>query len=413
MTTRRTVVQGLAGIGLGAGLGERLIGVAAAGVPPPPAETGLTGAVAGSAEWVTLPGKVPLIKRTFRPPNLETPLEYFRDPITPNKAFFVRYHHANIPQVDPATWALKVGGPAAGQALTFSLAQLRQQFEMVEVTALCLCSGNRRGLFTPHVTGVQWGSGAMGNARWRGVRLTDVLEKAGMRSDTVEVAFDGADAPIMPGAPDFQKSLPLSKALDGNTLIALEMNGERLPPLHGAPARLIVPGWTATYWVKHLTSIELRNTPFDNFWVKTAYRLPTGKFPDMDRFVSQETAVNTPITGIAVNSLITAPATATTVVRRGAVEVRGVAWDGGHGLARVEISLDHGGTWRAAQLGTDLGRYSLRPWSFRVAAPRQPGPLSVRVKATSRNGATQPLEAVANPAGYHHNQIQMLDLMIV
>ena len=325
----------------------------------------------------------------------------------------MRYHHANIPVVDPATWTLKVGGPAAGQELTFSLAQLRQQFEMVEVTALCLCSGNRRGLFTPHVPGVQWGSGAMGNARWRGVRLKDVLEKAGVHADTVEVAFDGADSPVMPSAPDFQKSLPLSKAMDGNSLIALEMNGEPLPALNGAPARLVIPGWTATYWIKHLTSIELRNTPFDNFWMKTGYRLPTGRFPDMERFVSQETAANTPITGIAVNSLITGPAAATEVVRRGPVNVHGVAWDGGQGLARVEISLDKGTTWRAAQLGTDLGPYSLRPWSLKLLAPKQLGPLSMWVRATSTNGATQPLDAIPNPSGYHHNRIQVLELVVI
>jgi DMSO/TMAO reductase YedYZ molybdopterin-dependent catalytic subunit len=413
MTSRRTVLQGLTGIGLGAGLAESLLSMAAAAGVQPPAETGLTGAVAASAEWVTLPGKVPLIKRTFRPPNLETPLEYFREPITPNKAFFVRYHHANIPQVDPATWTLTVAGPAAGQALTFSLAQLRQQFEMVEVTALCLCSGNRRGLFEPHVPGVQWGSGAMGNARWRGVRLKDVLEKAGVRPDAIEVAFDGGDGPVMPTGPDYQKSLPLTKALDGNALIALEMNGESLPPLHGAPARLIVPGWTATYWVKHLTSIELRNTPFDNFWVKTAYRIPTGKFADTEGFVSQETAANTPITRIAVNSLITAPAAASEVVRGGPVKVRGVAWDGGQGLARVEISLDRGGTWREAKMGASLGPYSLRPWSLTLLAPKQRGPLSVWARATSSNGATQPLDAIPNPSGYHHNRVQVLDLVVI
>ena len=413
MTTRRSVVHGLAGIGLGAGLADGLFVAATAAVPLPPAEAGLTRSVAASAEWVTLPGKVPLIKRTFRPPNLETPLEYFRDPITPNKAFFVRYHHASIPPLDPASWSLKVGGPAAGQAVTFSLAQLRMQFEMVEVTALCLCSGNRRGLFNPHVPGVQWGSGAMGNARWRGVRLKDVLGKVGVNTSAVEVAFDGADGPAMPSGPDYQKSLPLSKALDPNTVIALEMNGESLPPLHGAPARLIVPGWTATYWIKHLTAIELRTTPFDNFWIKTGYRIPLGKFTDTESFATQETAANAPITRIAVNSLITAPESASQVVRGGSVDVRGMAWDGGQGLVRVEISLDQGGTWRAAELGTSLGPYSLRPWSLKLLAPKQRGPLSVWARATSSNGATQPLDAIPNPSGYHHNRIQVLDLVVI
>jgi DMSO/TMAO reductase YedYZ molybdopterin-dependent catalytic subunit len=409
MTSRRTVMKSLAGLAVTAALEKAAAG---SGGGLPPSEPGLAEGTARSAEWVTLPGKAPLIKRTFRPPNLETPLSYFHEPITPNKAFFVRYHHANIPAVDPASWSLQVGGPAAGQTMTFTLAQLRSQFEMAEVTALCLCSGNRRGLFSPHVGGVQWGSGAMGNARWRGVRLGDVLRKAGIRPDAVEVAFDGHDSPVMPGGPDYQKSLPAAKALDKNTLIALEMNGERMPRLHGAPARLVVPGWTATYWIKHLSSIEIRNTPFDNFWVKTGYRIPTGAFAGLEKFASQETSANTPITEIAVNSLITAPAPAEPLARGAMTDVRGMAWDGGHGLERVECSLDRGATWTPAQLGTNLGPFSLRPWSFAFAVPKQPGRLSVWVKATSKNGTTQPLEPVANPSGYHNNRIQVVELVV-
>jgi hypothetical protein len=216
----------------------------------------------------------------------------------------------------------------------------------------------------------------------------------------------------MPGGPDYQKSLPAAKALDTNTLIALEMNSQPLPPLHGAPARLVVPGWTATYWIKHLTSIEVRNTPFDNFWVKTGYRIPTGAFSGLEKFVSQETPANTPITEIAVNSLITAPASDAILARGARTEVRGMAWDGGHGLKRVEVSLDRGTTWNTAQLGADLGPFSLRPWSFTISAPKQTGRVNVWVRATSRNGTTQPPEPVANPSGYHHNRIQVLDLGI-
>ena len=408
MTDRRKLLQNLASVGACLTLGEQAFGAVS-----PAAEPGLTDATVSSAEWVSVRGKLPLIKRTFRPPNLETPLAYFRNPITPNNAFFVRYHHANIPVVDPGTWSLRIAGPAAERSVKFTLAQLRQQFEMVDVTALCLCSGNRRGLFSPHVVGVQWGSGAMGNARWRGVRLKDVLQKVGLRSDALEVAFDGADGPVMPSAPDFQKSLPVSRALDPDTLIAFEMNGERLPELHGAPARLIVPGWTATYWVKHLISIEIRNAPFDNFWMKTAYRLPLGKFPGMGTFVSQDTATSSPITQIAVNSLITAPTSLTALRRGSSARVQGLAWDSGAGLQRVEVSLDRGGSWSQAQLARDLGRYSLRAWTFTLTAPHHSGPLTVWAKATSRDGSTQPLAAVPNPSGYHHNQIQTLDLVVL
>jgi DMSO/TMAO reductase YedYZ molybdopterin-dependent catalytic subunit len=408
VSTRRSVIKSIAAVGLGAATADLWAAARAAGIV---AEPGLPPGAISSAEWLELPGKLPLIKRTFRPPNLETPLEYFREPITPNRAFFVRYHHALIPEVDALSWRLQIGGPGARQPLALSLEQLRQQFEIIEIAALCLCSGNRRGLYNPHVPGLQWGSGAMGTARWRGVRLKDVLASAGLAAESVEVAFEGADGGVLPAAPDYQKSLPIAKAVDANTLIAFEMNGEPLPHWHGAPARLVVPGWTATYWLKHLTAIEVRTTPFDNFWMKTGYRIPLGKFAQLERFTSQDTSTNTPITEIAINSLITGPAPQSRVRRGGSIELSGLAWDGGYGLAAVESSTDAGASWRTARLGTDLGRFAPRPWMVAVQAPAVAGPFTVWVRATSRSGLTQPAEAVPNPAGYHHNPIQTLTLV--
>ena len=158
--------------------------------------------------------------------------------------------------------------------------------------------------------GIQWGYGAMGNARWRGVRLKDVLDKSGVKQDAVEVGFDGADPGIVDKTPDFIKSLPISRALDENTLLAWDMNGEPLPHWNGFPLRLVVPGWTGTYWVKLLTSIDVRSLPFGGFWMSSAYRLPKGKFALVDGFASQATEANTPITELVVNSLITNLATA-------------------------------------------------------------------------------------------------------
>ena len=415
MTSRRSVMQGLTGLGVVAALGEAGFGddaLAAAAAARPAAEPGLSEAAASGAEWIQVPGKVALIKRTYRPPNYETPLEYFRTPITPNKAFFVRYHHARLPSIRPRDWSLRIAGPAAERSVSLNLAQLRKDFASHELTALCLCAGNRRGLFSAHVIGVQWGSGAMGNAHWRGVRLHDVLDRAGVHSDAIEVAFAGDDEPMLPESPDYQKSLPISKALHPDTMIAYEMNGEALPALHGSPARLIVPGWTATYWIKHLSSIEIRTTPFENFWIKTGYRVPAGKFPWMERFATQETTATTPITQIAVNSLITSPAQNAQFPRTRPVTLTGQCWDSGSGIERLEISFNEGGHWEAARLGADLGGYSLRPWSYTVAPGRPAGPLSVRVRASSRAGLTQPLEATPNPSGYHHNAIQKLNLVL-
>src|SRR5258706_7986417 len=320
-------------------------------------------AKSGGEELLALPGKRPLIKRTFRPPNYETPLVDLRRPFTANDAFFVRYHLADIPVLDPRQWHLRVGGTSAARALELSLADLKAHYEHVSVAAVNQCAGNRRGLFTPRVPGVQWGNGAMGNALWRGVRLRDVLQRAGVAPGALEVVFDGADTPVLPATPDFLKSLPIERALDENTLIALEMNGQPLPHWNGAPARLIVPGWVATYWVKHLTSIRIEPQAFDGFWMKTAYRVPTGAFPG-SRFTSQESAETTPVTELMVNSLITSHVSGARLPRGERVELAGEAWDSGAGIEGVEVSADRGQSWRDATLQRDLGRFAWREFRF-------------------------------------------------
>jgi DMSO/TMAO reductase YedYZ molybdopterin-dependent catalytic subunit len=355
---------------------------------------------------VALPGKKPLIKRSFRPPNFETPLADLRGPFTANDAFFVRYHLAVIPEVEPRSWRLQVGGASSTRPLELSLEDLKRGFERVSLAAVNQCSGNRRGLFIPRVPGVQWGDGAMGHALWGGVRLRDVLRKCGLRPDALEVVLDGADGAVLPQTPDFQKSLPIDRALDENTLIAFEMNGRPLPHFNGAPARLIVPGWTGTYWVKHLTSIRVQSEPFGGFWMKSAYRIPTGAFPGV-RFASQETPETTPITQILVNSLVTSPAPDARLVRNRPADLTGWAWDGGTGISAVEVSADAGVTWRPARLGKDLGRFAWRGFSLPLDTSRS-GALALSVRATSRAGERQPENLTVNPAGYHNNKILSL-----
>jgi len=357
-----------------------------------------------------LPGKLPLIRKTFRPPNFETPIQYFRTPITQNRAFFVRYHLAAIPEVAAKDWTLTVGGESAERELKLSLQQLKREFKPAQVTAVCQCSGNRRGLFEPHVPGVEWGVGAMGNALWRGVRLKDVLAKAGVKADALEVVFDGADHAPLEKTPDFVKSLPLEMAMDENTLIAFEMNGEPLPHWNGFPARLVVPGWTGTYWVKQLVSVKVVAKPEGNFWMSTAYRLPKGRFKTPS-FKSQVAAANEPITTMVVNSLITSLKTGQQLRVGQPLLVKGVAWDGGSGIAQVEVSTD-GATWHAAKLGKDLGRFSFREFSFSMPT-REPGSHVVMARATSRAGETQVNQLIHNPAGYHHNVIQRIYVEVV
>ena len=365
--------------------------------------TGSAWARAAGQMLEALPGKRALRRLTHRPPNYETPLEYFRSVLTPNDAFFVRYHHAVIPQIDAAEFRLEVGGVALERPLTLTLAQLRTEFPAVELVAVCQCSGNRRGLFEPPVAGLQWGHGAMGNARWRGVRLADVLARAGVRSSAVEIAFDAADAAPLEGTPDYIKSLPLSKALHPDTLLAYEMNGAPLPELNGHPLRLIVPGWTATYWIKHVIRIEALSGPASGFWMASAYRMPRAAFPLLERFPSQENGERAPVTEIAVNSLITH----TESLPGGRVQVQGIAWDAGHGIDRVEVSADGGRSWQRAALGEDLGRYSFRVWRFEWT-PGAAGSHEFWARASNRVGQTQVEQPIANPSGYQHNAFHRL-----
>ena len=358
-----------------------------------------------------LPGKVPLIKRSHRPPNFETPIEFLREPITRNDAFFVRYHLSNIPKVDAKAWRLAVGGDAAGKRVEYDLAALRREFAAVELVAVCQCSGNRRGMFAPHVQGVEWGVGAMGNARWKGIRLRDVLNKVGVGKDAIEVAFDGADGPAMAVTPDFIKSIPVDRALDENTLIAFEMNGQPLPHWNGFPARLVVPGWTGTYWVKHLTNVDVRKQPQGGFWMNPAYRIPAGKFPGVARFPTQETSANQPITDMVVNSLVTSIHDGQRVHPGQVVDVAGIAWDGGHGIRDVEVSTDGGRSWVLAERGRDLGKFSFRAFHHKFR-PREAGTAVVMVRAFNNHGDTQVSELIFNPAGYHHNVIPRIKLEV-
>jgi sulfite dehydrogenase len=365
---------------------------------------GLPAGARASATLETLPGKKPLIKLAYRPPNYESPLSVFKEVITPNDSFFVRWHLADIPEVDAAKWSLSVGGATP---LTLTLDQLKHDFPAVELVAVCQCSGNRRGLSDPHVAGVEWGYGAMGNARWKGARLKDILAKAGLPADTIEIELNGADKAVLDKTPDFVKSIPLYKAVDENTIVAYEMNGEPLPHFNGFPARLIVPGWTATYWMKAITNIRPLNKPEDGFWMKTAYRIPARLFPSTERFTTQEAAANTPITEIMVNSLITSHATGERI-KPGAVTIKGIAWDSGRGISDVDVSTDDGKTWMRATLGKDLGRFSFREWSFSATA--HAGKLVVLARATNASGQTQVAKALFNPAGYHHNVVHRIEL---
>jgi sulfite dehydrogenase (cytochrome) subunit A len=413
MVTRRSLLEkagtGALLAGASRAISQSLVGPAQANADALNLPMQLPEGARAEAVLHALPGKKPLIKLSYVPPNYETPINHLRTAITPNDVFFVRYHLADIPEVNADTWRLSVGGDGANGEIQFSLAELRQ-LPATEVAAVCQCSGNRRGLFEPHVPGVQWGYGAMGCARWKGARLKDVLDKAGLKKEALEIVLAGSDSGAVDKTPNFIKSIPVSKAIDDTTLVAYEMNGNPLPHWNGFPARIIVPGWTAAYWMKHVTSINVVTKPFDGFWMKSAYRIPLGKFPLMARFASQETAINTPITEMVVNSLLTSHADGASVKAGDRVTVSGLAWDAGYGIDAVELSIDGGNHWVAAPLGKDLGRFAFRAFSHSVAVPTK-GNYKVMARATNKIGQSQASALIANPAGYHHNVIQSLTLV--
>ena len=363
------------------------------------------------AGLATLPGKRPLIRLADRPPNYETQVQAFQDAITPNDQFFIRYHLAKIPdRAALQDWSLAIGGDAAGKPVTLTLDDLAA-LPQTEVVAVCQCSGNRRGLFQPHVPGVQWGYGAMGCATWRGPRLRDVLATAGVGPETTEVWLNGADGPVMQATPDFRKSLPLAKAMADETIIATRMNDAPLPLENGFPARVVVPGWTSTYWMKHITQIDLSSKPLANFWMQKAYRVPAGMFPVELPFATQNDPATWPITEIVVNAVIAEPVDGDHVTRSG-FTVRGVAWDRGHGIRRVEVSLDAGATWRNALLGRDFGPFAFRTFSFATGG-LMAGSCAVMARAGSNTGETQAATLKFNPAGYHNNVPQQAMVTVV
>jgi sulfite dehydrogenase len=358
----------------------------------------------GERRLVKFPQKRPLILLTQRPPQLETPFSVFREGVlTPNDAFFVRYHLQNIPRkIDGKTFRLDVKGMVK-TPLSLSLDELKAQFENVEVVAVNQCSGNSRGFFKPRVGGGQLAHGAMGNARWRGVRLKDVLNKAGLQEGARQVVCNGLDTAPFPQTPDFIKALEADHALDGEILLAWEMNGEPLPLLNGYPLRLVVPGYFGTYWIKHLHELTVVKDVFEGFFMAAGYRIPATPGGCIEPGTTPGSTV--PITQFTIRSFITSHETGASVARGKAVQLSGIAFDAGHGITDVTVSEDGGKTWRTAALGKDHGRYSFRPWTFDWT-PSRSGDVELRCRATNRLGQTQPLEPLWNPAGYMRNVVE-------
>jgi len=358
---------------------------------------------------VRFPGKVVMRVLNDRPPCLETPWEYYRHDLTPNEAFYVRWHLQFIPTtVDLRSWRLKVAGHVASP-LQLSMDELRSM-DASSVIAVNQCSGNSRGLFEPHMPGAQWGNGAMGNARWTGVPLKDLLRKAGLKAGALDVVFTGMDSGGYATVPDFAKSLSVDRARDEEILVAYEMNEQPLPMLNGFPVRLVVPGWYGTYWVKALSEITVLPQRFDGYWMNKAYRIPTT--PNGVELPDKLATQTVPISRMNVRSFFVAPESGARLAAGTTCFVEGIAFDGGAGIRQVEVSTDGDKTWREADLGPDLGRFSFRRWEFSWR-PERAGRHRLAVRATNRAGDTQPAVAGWNRSGYMRDVVEELSLEVV
>jgi len=330
------------------------------------------------------------------PLNAETPLELLTDYLTPNDLFFVRSHW--IPRMpDPKTWRLDVNGKQ------LSLADLRK-LPRAEATCVLMCAGNGRALHEPVLPGVQWRYGAVGNARWSGVRVRDVLARAGVGKGAKHLHLFGSDDP--PGkVPPFHRSIEMEKALD-DCILAFEMNGKPLPLQHGAPLRLVVPGWAGDHWMKWVVRMTSSDEPQKGFFMDTAYRWPLQPGAPGVSFKPEEMK---PVTELFVKSNIT---TAPKQTRKGVIaDIRGFAFSGAPDIARVEVSDDGGATWQRALLDNRHAPNAWRLWHLRWT-PKRTGRITLLARATDSRGAVQPRSATWNQSGYLYNAWHSVDVEV-
>jgi len=355
--------------------------------------------------------KRPLIIYSDRPPLLETPRDAFTRSITPNDEFFVRWHMPNIPtHIDMNTYYIHVHGDVKNR-LYLTVDMLKKDFEQVELTAVLQCGGNSRSAFNPITSGIQWGSGAMGCASFKGVRLKDVLAHAGLEDGATWISLNGDDKAVMKKIQSFKRSLKIDEISD-DTIIAYEMNGEELPFLNGYPVRLIIPGVYSDSWVKMLSDITVTKEYKECYYMDKAYRVP-------DNETESETPDNLasktkPLDQMNVKSYIGYPTSYSKIHLNIPFTIKGVAFDSGHGIKEVLISLDEGVSWQKSTLENELSPYAFRVFKYKVK-PLRKGKLTIMAKAINNRGEVQPFakDIQWNHGGYRFNGIDTLRVDIV
>ena len=365
---------------------------------------------------IAFPQKKPLKTISDRPPLLESPRDIYTQAITPNDQFFVRWHMPDIPTyIDLNEFRLQVKGTVQ-TPLSLSVDDLKSKFEPVEVTSVLQCGGNSRKYYAgsgPATHGVQWGHGAMGCAVWKGARLKDILNMAGVKGSSRYVGVNGLEKPAIDETPKFFREMEIDEALNGEIIVAYEMNGEDIPYLNGFPLKLIIPGHFSDSWVKMLSEITVFDQYQKSFFMDVAYTVPDN---DCECVISGSDFEykRKPIAQMKVKSVISYP-TPNSVIKKGShINISGIAFDQGKGIKEVMISLDGGKSWSSTQLQKDHGKYAYRPWSFSWE-PKTKGEYSIMVRAINRIGNIQPLPGDIgwNAGGYQYNAVDVVNVKIV
>jgi DMSO/TMAO reductase YedYZ molybdopterin-dependent catalytic subunit len=338
-----------------------------------------------------------------RPFNAETPAHLLDDEVTPAERLFVRNNGVPPAAVDPGAWRLSVTGEACLGPRTFSLEELKREFRQYTYRLQLECGGNGRAEFRPRVPGNQWTTGAIGCPEWTGVRLKDVLERVGVRGDAAYVAYRSADTHLSgDGSKDvISRGVPLSKALEEESLLALRMNGEPIPLVHGAPLRMVCGGWPGSVSGKWVNEILVRDRVHDGAkMLGSSYRVPCRPVAPGERVSDEGMCI---IQSMPVKSLITHPRSGSSAVVGRPMEVRGHAWAGDRSIAEVEVSVDFGATWQPAALARPANRLAWQRWRATVKLP-VPGYYEIWARAIDSAGVSQPMLVPGwNPKGYLNN----------
>ncbi|CAH0184675.1 sulfite oxidase [Roseomonas sp. CECT 9278] len=362
-------------------------------------------------QFLQMEGKARLILQGERPLNAETPEALLDDDITPADKFFIR-NNGSVPDpaADPRAWKVAIDGEV-NTPLELSVGELESRFPLVTLRLQMECGGNGRAGFTPQAAGNQWGNGAISCAEWTGVRLRDVLRAAGLKESARFTGQHGADTHLSAQGPAISRGMRIDKAMDEDTIIAIRMNGQPIPQMHGAPVRLIVPGWPGSLSQKWFTRIELRATPHAGRGMGgTSYRVPVRPIVPGSR---NNGADFTDMESMPVRSVLTSHAHGSRLpAGTRALDIRGQAWAGDLTVRAVDVSVDFGQSWQAMAVAAPPNRHAWQRWSGRIAFPSD-GYFEIWYRATDSNGRMQPhVAANWNPQGYGANPISRAAVLV-